>query len=236
MNITDELIETLRGIKDGKPWEYSIRGDWLPVPQTRNVLDFLRLGLRIRLAPPEPPEGYRLLQAKEKDGRWKDDTYCWIVHLNQWRKQGSFAILEDHIAVPIDPPQPDPGGWIPWHGGECPVEPETMVEARLRDGFKTQQRTAHKFRWRWEHTGESGDIIAYRVVQTAPEYVPWSLETFPTDRPVWVRHKNETGFIEEITVINVNGWHTKHRAGAWERLLEDYIQKDGSPCGTLKSC
>lgn len=57
--------------------------------------------------------------------------------------------------------------WIEWHGGECPVEPETIVRIRLRDGQESLNSTARFWAdgpqdW-WKHQGH--DIIAYRVVE-----------------------------------------------------------------------
>ena len=65
-------------------------------------------------------------------------------------------------------PQPADDGWIPWEGGECPVEVGTRVDVRYRDGWEGDGLA---FMWRWHHaTQESSDvkeldIIAYRVVK-----------------------------------------------------------------------
>jgi len=57
-------------------------------------------------------------------------------------------------------------GWIEWKGGECPIEPETIVETHYRNGDCDDARPAHRFGW--DHWGgdEMGawDIIAYRVI------------------------------------------------------------------------
>lgn len=52
-------------------------------------------------------------------------------------------------------------GWIGWHGGDCPVDGNLIVEAKLRN------REIYKFPARgfdWKNQEESTDIIAYRVV------------------------------------------------------------------------
>lgn len=63
------------------------------------------------------------------------------------------------------------GEWIPWKGAPCPVEPNTEVEVRFRDG-STRQHDAGTFAlepdW-WQHelspmAGHRRDIIAYRIV------------------------------------------------------------------------
>jgi hypothetical protein len=66
-----------------------------------------------------------------------------------------------------------PGEWIPWEGGECPVEPGTPVEVILRaeedGGDDNRGPTCRPERLRWIHLRSEtliglGDIIAYRVV------------------------------------------------------------------------
>jgi hypothetical protein len=51
--------------------------------------------------------------------------------------------------------------WIEWHGGECPVEPGTMVAIRLRDGDEFDCLSNYL---RWYHKGYETDIIAYCIV------------------------------------------------------------------------
>lgn len=59
-------------------------------------------------------------------------------------------------------------GWIEWHGGECPVPPETMVRVKLRADAQTGRTPIEAHisagRFRWNHTGDGGDIVAYKVV------------------------------------------------------------------------
>ena len=49
------------------------------------------------------------------------------------------------------------GPWIKWHGGECTVPPETMVQVRFRDGTVKPIRPANTYRWR--HIDDYGDIV-----------------------------------------------------------------------------
>ena len=53
------------------------------------------------------------------------------------------------------------GPWIKWHGGECPVPPETMVQVKLRGGIVGELR-AGDYRWRCG-LGDS-DIVEYCAV------------------------------------------------------------------------
>ena len=56
--------------------------------------------------------------------------------------------------------------WIEWHGGKCPVNPETLVQVRLRDGYE-ELRGFKAYRYSWGHDAndDPNDIIAYRVVK-----------------------------------------------------------------------
>lgn len=56
-------------------------------------------------------------------------------------------------------------GWVFWGGGVCPVDPDDLVEVRLKNDWFLCARPASRFRW--NHIGERRfDIAAYRVVQT----------------------------------------------------------------------
>ena len=61
-------------------------------------------------------------------------------------------------------PKPKDDGWIEWHGGECPVAPETWVEYVLRNGSRCRLSEATL---RWTHNNEPEDIIRYRIVKDA---------------------------------------------------------------------
>ena len=54
-------------------------------------------------------------------------------------------------------------GWIKWDGGECPVDPETIVEVRFRCGETDEDGEASY--WRWYHGKGDYDIVAYREVK-----------------------------------------------------------------------
>lgn len=55
----------------------------------------------------------------------------------------------------------DADGWIEWHGGECPVGNDVLVDFRMRDGAG-EVHTSKPGHLRWSHTGGDGDIVAYR--------------------------------------------------------------------------
>ena len=52
--------------------------------------------------------------------------------------------------------------WIKWHGGECPVPPDTLVEVKFRRGDSTSGHSADDYLW--HHYGEDHDIVEYCVV------------------------------------------------------------------------
>ena len=54
------------------------------------------------------------------------------------------------------------GPWIKWHGGECPVPPETLVKIKMRDGVVLGPGYAASFLWRQGHG--TGDIVEYCIV------------------------------------------------------------------------
>lgn len=56
-------------------------------------------------------------------------------------------------------------GWIEWVGGECPVDENTNVLVRFRCGEERQKdEYIAAGGWYWQHSGDSYDIVAYRVV------------------------------------------------------------------------
>lgn len=54
-----------------------------------------------------------------------------------------------------------PNRFIPWQGGECPVDSETLVHLHLRCGWKIPDKIAGKYRW--SHNDEVGDIVGYAL-------------------------------------------------------------------------
>lgn len=80
--------------------------------------------------------------------------------------------------------------WKPWTGGECPVDPETVVEVRLASGDRTITERAAEY-FDWSRTETLGDIIAYRVTKEAPA---WKLPE-PPEGMKWHR---EDGWTKEM--------------------------------------
>ncbi len=55
------------------------------------------------------------------------------------------------------------GPWIKWHGGECPVPPDTLVEVKFRRGDSTSEHPASDYCWR-HYDGDGADIVEYQIV------------------------------------------------------------------------
>ncbi len=53
--------------------------------------------------------------------------------------------------------------WIEWAGGECPVDPETLVQVKLACNYGSDEAEPAGMLV-WECYDSLGDIIAYRVV------------------------------------------------------------------------
>lgn len=54
-------------------------------------------------------------------------------------------------------------GWIEWHGGECPVDSDAIVEVKCRWHNQHQYNNDRAGDFYWAHTGSNADIIAYRL-------------------------------------------------------------------------
>lgn len=55
-------------------------------------------------------------------------------------------------------------GWIDWHGGECPVDSDAIVEVKYRKPSPLHFNNDRAGDFTWSHDSSSGDIIAYRIV------------------------------------------------------------------------
>lgn len=54
-------------------------------------------------------------------------------------------------------------GWTEWHGGECPVDSDAIVEVKYRKPNQYQFNNYRAGDFTWSHDGIDGDIIAYRL-------------------------------------------------------------------------
>ena len=73
--------------------------------------------------------------------------------------RAAIAKAESALAT-LAAPQPADDGWIPWAGGERPVD--TIVAVRLRNGGIIMNFACI---YDWRHIKDPVDIVAYRVVK-----------------------------------------------------------------------
>ena len=59
------------------------------------------------------------------------------------------------------------GPWIKWHGGECPVPPDTLVGVKFRKWALGRGGRAGGYYW--HHGGGADDIVEYRTVIEQPD-------------------------------------------------------------------
>ena len=87
------------------------------------------------------------------------------VDLRDEAKAARAAIARAEAA--LAEPHPDADGWIPWAGGDCPLERRVRHQVRFRYGDESHWSKC-PYGWNWEHTGAPTDIIAYRIVEAKP--------------------------------------------------------------------
>lgn len=72
---------------------------------------------------------------------------------------------EARLSANYDSPASDPeSDWIEWGGGRRPVQCIETVEVKFRDGAISKGKAGEGVLC-WNHHGEPGDIIAYRIVK-----------------------------------------------------------------------
>lgn len=125
------------------------------------------------------PEEYRGYQkgvaiaylARERQKGGDQDIKKAAHHLQRLiEAMGGDPLVQETAQAALAMDEPDADGWIPWHGGKCPVDRDQTVEIKRRDGTTY---AAHGEYFRWVHASakfpefdRNYDIIAYRVVPT----------------------------------------------------------------------
>ena len=89
-----------------------------------------------------------------RDKEWRTEAACWAA---AWSK--ATARAESTLAEP----KPDADGWIPWVGGECPVNPDALVRVRFADFLEEGGCRARQYQWHRSNPHDPSDIVAYRV-------------------------------------------------------------------------
>jgi len=67
------------------------------------------------------------------------------------------------MTTPTTPSSEGGDGWIEWNGGECPVDPETIVDVRDRDGIIWDEWPAKNHDWRHGTDSPDEEPVAYRI-------------------------------------------------------------------------
>lgn len=85
-----------------------------------------------------------------------------MVYQTNWCSEYDPMVLRKPEAAKLDA-----DGWIEWSGGECPVDPDDLVDLVARRGWKyTAMKAGH---WGWRHDGEGFDIVRYRLSKGGEE-------------------------------------------------------------------
>jgi hypothetical protein len=117
--------------------------------------------------------------------------------------------------------------WIKWNGGECPVHPKTVVRVQLRCQsieYADTNDFVGSTDLRWTHTGEGGDIIAYKIIQ---EYQLTIAETIREAAINWPQFLGDVecdvlgvfGRGDEYWVFFLNHWNQDHQFQARTFML-----------------
>lgn len=72
--------------------------------------------------------------------------------------------LDEFVRVDVPDGFSTSDGWIPWHGGECPVPGDAKVEVKFRCGETNDRLEAGRWRWGWGPGDGSHSIVAYRLL------------------------------------------------------------------------
>ncbi len=75
------------------------------------------------------------------------------------------------------------GRWHGWNGGECPVNPEDVVDV----AYNITEPDLNVFASlrKWQHFGGDADIVAFRVVKKAPRV--WWVNEYADNRPSYLK-------------------------------------------------
>lgn len=92
--------------------------------------------------------------------QWKGEC----KHCENLREAEAFVVGDQRVTAQLE------NGWIEWGGGECPVEPDTELEARClaRLGKHLTQiivtGPARQLSWERKLCSQPAVVLAYRIV------------------------------------------------------------------------
>ena len=136
-------------------------------------------------------------------------------------------------------------GWIGEYSSESKVTYHHKDKSRKGDGRSTSGRWSAPNRGLYiELTSEQAKaILAEWGKESTPKPpTPWTAESFPKDRPVWVRRKGKSEdrcvMITRVSRVNLGfrsrrGMMVDDHSIPYGELLANYVQHNGSPCGPV---
>lgn len=111
-------------------------------------------------------------------------------------KHESFDAAAAHAATPIREPEPQYtfGPWIEWHGGDCPVPGDWMVETLYRketiemhfDTVIPASEYNKVAAWQHNRVSSQHEITHYRVRFTVDQWYDWAGGECPVEKDVQV--------------------------------------------------
>jgi len=178
------------------------------------------------------PEGYELIKfgiVKEGD-LFINDCGCVQslvgVHWN--------SLIFRGVVRKIEPPKPliiEAGKWYRLRGGDIvgPIKRCDYGRFIWTNGYVT---------WTDKGSNYIGKQSEADIVEEVPSpeppkpvYVPWTYETCPVGLLVKVRVGKQKGL---ITGVGGHGARVGATSSSYDCLLSDWIQLDGTPCGTVE--
>jgi hypothetical protein len=87
------------------------------------------------------------------------------------------AALSASKEVIINKPGSD--GWIPWRGGECPVDGDVVVDVKFRAQGQADLDGDIADNFRWEHFSNGADVVAYRLHKSEHQKPQWNGKGLP---------------------------------------------------------
>lgn len=130
------------------------------------------------------------------------------------------ARIAEMLAAPVsvaEQPQYVFGPWIKWHGGECPVPGDWMVQVRL-DGRLCSGSVPTAGGMQWDHRA-SGNITHYRVRFEVGKWYDWTGGPCPVGDDVRLEVGLRNGSANS-TYINAKNWCWTHGFGF--KAVTDY--------------
>ena len=84
----------------------------------------------------------------------------WATTEDGYYNKGEIMFSESDLdIISLWQEEPDADGWIKWEGGKSPVDGDTLVDVKFRDGSVADNKRG----FYWRHINVGSDIVAYRL-------------------------------------------------------------------------